>query len=292
MINSMTGFGRCEQTDGERKVIVEIKSVNHRYCDINIKMPKALNFFEPQIRTLVKEYAQRGKIEIYITYEDARQGKSSVKYDKALAGGYLQALRQMQQDFDLTMDIGVSSLSWYPDVLTLEEQSVDEEDIWHFIRPAIEKACQGLADTRAREGQRLRDDLIAKLDDMVTHVDFIEERSPGIVDKYRTDLENKVKELLADSAIDQNRIVQETAIYADKICVDEEIVRLRSHIKAVREALSSEGAVGRKLDFLAQEMNRESNTILSKSPDLAISDHAIDLKTQVEKVREQIQNIE
>ncbi len=292
MINSMTGFGRCEQTDGERKVIVEIKSVNHRYCDINIKMPKALNFFEPQIRTLVKEYAQRGKIEIYITYEDARQGKSSVKYDKALAGGYLQALRQMQQDFDLTMDIGVSSLSRYPDVLTLEEQSVDEEDIWHFIRPAIEKACQGLADTRAREGQRLRDDLIAKLDDMVTHVDFIEERSPGIVDKYRTDLENKVKELLADSAIDQNRIVQETAIYADKICVDEEIVRLRSHIKAVREALSSEGAVGRKLDFLAQEMNRESNTILSKSPDLAISDHAIDLKTQVEKVREQIQNIE
>jgi len=288
----MTGFGRFEIAEKERKVIVEMKSVNHRYCDINIKMPKALNYFEAQIRAVIKKYIQRGKIDVFITYEDSTQGRRSVKYNKSLAGDYMDAFRQMQQDFGLENDVSVISLSRCPEIIMLEEQSIDEDELWHFVGPAVEGACKSLAETRAREGSQLRKDLLEKLDLMLAHVSYIEERSPEIIEAYRKNLEDKIKELLTDKSIDENRIVMETAVYADKICIDEEIVRLKSHVKATRDALLTDDAVGRKLDFIAQEMNREANTILSKSSDLSTSDRAIDLKTEIEKVREQIQNIE
>ena len=292
MLRSMTGFGRCEIADQDRKVIVEMKSVNHRYCDITIKMPKKLGFFEAAIRSLLKKYIQRGKVDVFITYEDYTENRSCLKYNRELAAEYLKALRQMQADFGIEDDIRVSSLSRYPDVLVLEEQPVDEDELWHFLEEAIKRACDGLVETRTREGEQLKQDLIAKLDGMLDTVGYIAERSPEIITEYRARLEDKVRELLGDANIDEGRIARETTIYADKLCVDEEIVRLRSHIESTKATLESGGGVGRKLDFIAQEMNREANTILSKANDLAISNKAIDLKTDIEKVREQIQNIE
>ena len=204
----------------------------------------------------------------------------------------MNALRQLLEYFGIVNDVRGCALSRYPEVLTLEEQAVDEDELWHFLEQAIIKACEGLVETRSREGEQLKKDLIAKLDGMLEYVAYIEERSPQIIADYRARLEEKVRELLGDTNMDEGRIAMETTIYADKLCVDEEIVRLKSHIEATRTTLINGGSVGRKLDFIAQEMNREANTILSKANDLLISNTAIDLKTDIEKVREQIQNIE
>ncbi len=292
MIKSMTGFGRCEVTEGDRKYTVEIKSVNHRYLDVNIKMPKSLNFFESTIRTLLKEYMERGKVDLYITYEDLSEDRFSLKYNEELAGEYLSYLKKMSETFGLDNDIRVSTLSRYPDVLSMEQVEIDEKEIWIGLEKAIRGACEQFVESRIAEGENLKADLCAKLDNMLTYVDFIEERSPIIMKDYRERIENKVKELLGDKQIDESRIATEVVIFADKICVDEEMVRLRSHIKSTKSTLEAGGSIGRKLDFIAQEMNREANTILSKANDLEISDTGINLKTDIEKVREQIQNIE
>jgi uncharacterized protein (TIGR00255 family) len=292
MIKSMTGFGRGEYADAKRKFTVEIKSVNHRYLDVNIKMPKKLNFFESSIRTLLKEYMERGKVDLYITYEDYTEDNFSLKYNEGLAGEYLKYLRRMAETFSLEDDIRVSTLSRYPDVFVMEEQAIDENELWSGLEEAMRQACTQFADSRVKEGERLRADLIGKLDNMLTYVDYIEERSPEIMKDYRARLEEKLKDILEDRQIDESRIAAEVVIYADKVCVDEETVRLRSHIVGAKDALNKGGGIGRKLDFIAQEMNREANTILSKANNLEISDVGINLKTDIEKVREQIQNIE
>lgn len=292
MIKSMTGFGRAEVIEGNRKFTVEMKSVNHRYLDINIKMPKKLSFFESNIRNLLKEYIQRGKVDVFIGYEDYSEDNFSLKYNRELAEEYLMHLREMAEQFGLEDDIKVSTLSKYPEVLTMEEQSVDEKELWAVLEKTLREASEQFVSSRITEGENLRKDLCEKLDDMLSYVDFIEERSPQILGEYRSRLEAKVKELLEDTQIEESRIAAEVTIYADKICVDEETVRLRSHIKGTKNALNEGGSIGRKLDFIAQEMNREANTILSKANDLAISDTGINLKTDIEKVREQIQNIE
>lgn len=292
MIKSMTGFGRCEIVENDRKFTVEMKSVNHRYLDVNIKMPKKLNFFESAIRTELKNYISRGKVDLFITYEDYTENNASIRYNRELAAEYMRYLRQMQEEFGLDDDVRVSTLSRYPDVFTMEEQDIDEEELWKELRKAIQGAAEGFVRTRIEEGEHLRDDLLEKLDGMLKMVDFIEERSPGIVQEYRRKLEEKVKELLGDASVDENRLLTEVTIFADKVCVDEELVRLRSHIETTKATLREGGSIGRKLDFIAQEMNREANTTLSKSTDLEISNCAIELKTEIEKVREQIQNIE
>lgn len=292
MIKSMTGFGRCEVTEGNRKYTVEIKSVNHRFLDVNIKMPKSLNFFDSTIRTLLKEYMERGKVDIYITYEDFSEERFSLKYNEELAGEYLFHLRTMAEKFGLEDDIRVSTLSRYPDVFTMEQLETDEKEIWMGLEKALRGACVQFVESRIAEGEHLKTDLFSKLDNMLVYVDFIEERSPVIMKDYRERLECKVRELLGDRQIDDARIATEVTIFADKICVDEEMVRLRSHIKSTKAALEAGGSIGRKLDFIAQEMNREANTILSKANNLEISDMGINLKTDIEKVREQIQNIE
>ena len=292
MIKSMTGFGRCEITENNRKFTVEMKSVNHRYLDINIKMPKKLNFFESSIRTELKNYISRGKVDLFIAYEDYTENNASIRYNRELAAEYMKYLRQMQEDVGLEDDIRVSTLSRYPDVFTMEEQNVDEEKLWKELQKAIRGAAEGFVQTRIVEGEHLRDDLIEKLDGMLKLVDFIAERSPQIVQEYRQKLEDKVKDLLGDAQVDENRLLTEVTIFADKVCVDEELVRLRSHITTTKATLLEGGSIGRKLDFIAQEMNREANTTLSKSNDLEISNCAIELKTEIEKVREQIQNIE
>ncbi|MCI8358723.1 MAG: YicC family protein [Lachnospiraceae bacterium] len=288
MIKSMTGFGRSEIAEGDRKITVEMKSVNHRYLDVNIKMPKKLNFFETSIRNALKQYIQRGKVDIFITYEDYTESNLCVKYNRELAAEYMKYLEQMSEDFALDNDVRVSALSRYPEVLSMEEQTIDEEELWQMLEKAISKAAEGFVETRIREGEHLREDL----DGMLAHVEYITERSPEIIAQYRQKLEDKVKELLGDVQIDENRLLMEVTIFADKVCVDEELVRLRSHIETTKESLLQGGGIGRKLDFIAQEMNREANTILSKTNDLEISNRAIELKTEIEKVREQIQNIE
>lgn len=291
-IKSMTGFGRCEVTEGARKITVEMKSVNHRYLDISIKIPKKLSFFETAIRGELKNYIQRGKVDIFVTYEDMTESNLCVKYNRELAAEYMKYLWQMSEDFSLDNDVRVSTLSRYPEVLTMEEQTVDEEALWQFLEKAVHGAAEAFVETRTREGENIRDDLLAKLSGMLASVEFIEHRSPQIVKEYKQKLREKVQELLEDTQIDENRLLTEVTIFADKVCVDEELVRLRSHITATRDSLTEGGSIGRKLDFLAQEMNREANTILSKTTDLEISNRAIELKTEIEKIREQIQNIE
>ncbi len=292
MIKSMTGFGRCEVAEGERKITVEMKSVNHRYLDVTIKMPKKLNSFEAAIRGELKNDIQRGKVDVFITYEDFTESNVCVKYNKELAAEYMKYLKQMSEDFMLDNDVRVSVLSRYPEVLTMEEQTIDEEELWQLLDKAIKGAVEEFVAARIREGENLKNDLIEKLDGMLSHVDFITKRSPQIITEYRQKLSDKVKELLEDNAVDENRLLMEVTLFADKVCVDEELVRLRSHIETTKDSLIQGGSVGRKLDFIAQEMNREANTILSKTNDLEISNHAIELKTEIEKVREQIQNIE
>lgn len=292
MIKSMTGFGRSEVVEGSRKFTVEIKSVNHRYMDVNIKMPKKLNFFESSIRNELKNYMQRGKVDLFISYEDCSENTGYVKYNKEIASEYLKYLRQIADDFGLDNDIRVSTLSRYPDVFSMEEQQEDEDEIWKELDKALKQACQGFVETRINEGENLKNDLMRKLDGMFSHVQFITQRSPQIIADYKQKLSEKVKDLLQDAQVDDNRLLMEVTIFADKVCVDEELVRLTSHIEATKAALLEGGSIGRKLDFIAQEMNREANTILSKTNDLEISNIAIELKTEIEKVREQIQNIE
>ncbi len=289
MMKSMTGFGRCELAEGNHKVTVEIKSVNHRYLDLTVKMPKKLNFFENNI---LKNYIQRGKVDVYVTYENCSENQIILKYNQGLAAEYVRYIRQMAEEFSLPCGLSAKGLAEYPEVLTMEAQAEDEEELWKLLEQAVAGAAAKFVEARAREGEQLRQDLLGKLEMMAGYVEQIEKRSPEIWEEYRQKLTDKVKELLADAQIDDSRIAMETTVFADRICTDEETVRLKSHISSTRETILEGGSVGRKLDFIAQEMNREANTILSKANDLAVSDIAINLKTDIEKVREQIQNIE
>lgn len=292
MLKSMTGFGRCENITDEYRISVEMKAVNHRYLDLSIKMPKKFNYFEASIRTLLKKYIQRGKVDLFINYEDYTQGNMCLKYNRALAAEYMDYFNKMAEEFSIQNDVKVSTLAKFPEVFSMEQAPDDEEHLWGILSAALEDAAVRFVQSREVEGEHLKNDLLGKLDYMTGLVDYIEGRSPQILTEYRAKLEAKVQELLNGTAMDEGRIAAEVTIYADKICVDEETVRLRSHIENTRKDLLSGGSVGRKLDFIAQEMNREANTILSKSSDLSISDKAIALKTEIEKVREQIQNIE
>ena len=293
MIRSMTGFGHGEvSNDKNQKVTVEMKSVNHRYCDISLKLPKKLAMFEANIRNIMKEYASRGKIDIYVSYEDLSETAVSLHYNQAMAEEYMQVFKKMQKDFNIETKITAEALAKYPEVVTIEEVQQDEEVWWELLEAALRQAAEKFVETRTIEGANLKRDLLGKLDQMAADVTFIEERSPQIIAEYRSKLEEKVKEFLEDSTIEENRIAAEVTLYADKIAVDEEIVRLQSHISSMTDVLESDESIGRKLDFMAQEMNREANTILSKSSDVDLADHAIELKTYVENVREQIQNIE
>lgn len=292
MIKSMTGFGRSEVSNQDRKITVEMKSVNHRYCDISIKLPKKLSFFEAAIRNLLKKYIGRGKVDVYITYEDYTESNVCVKYNAKLAKEYYDNLNKISEEFGIENDIRSSVLSRYPEVFTLEEQAVDEDKLWEMVEEAVKNAAEVFVETRITEGENLKADLILKLNGMLQIVNFIEERYPQIVTDYRNKLLAKVTEILQDTKVDESILLTEVTVYADKICVDEETVRLKSHINNMINTLNDCDNIGRKLDFIAQEMNREANTILSKVSDIEVTNKAIDLKTEIEKVREQIQNIE
>ena len=292
MIRSMTGFGRSEIATKEQKVTIEIKAVNHRYCDFNIKLPKKLSFFETTVRNQLKDYIQRGRIDIFITYEEYGDSAVCVTYNKGIASEYMTYFSEIQKEFQIPNDVTVSSLARFPEVFTVEEKKVDDEQLERLLERALQEAATKFVESRVLEGERLKEDLVAKLDEMLVQVAFIEERYPALLKEYQEKLEDKIHELLEGITVDDTRIATEVAIYADKICVDEETVRLRSHIENTKTTLLEGGCVVRKLDFIAQEMNREANTILSKANSLDITNAAITLKTEIEKVREQIQNIE
>ncbi len=267
MIKSMTGFGRSEVSNEERKISVEIKAVNHRYCDISIKLPKKLSFFDVGIRNILKKYIGRGKVDVFISYEDYTENNICVKYNPDLAKEYYDNLKKISEEFGIENDVRTSVLSRYPEVFTLEEQTLDDGKLWELVEEAVIKAAEEFVETRITEGENLKKDLISKLNGMSILVDFIEERYPQIVNEYRSKLLAKVTELLQDTKVDESILLTEVTVYADKICVDEETVRLKSHINNMINTLEDSDNVGRKLDFIAQEMNREANTILSKISD-------------------------
>lgn len=292
MIKSMTGFGHSERESRDYKISAEIKSVNHRYCDLNIKLPKKFNAYENDIRNIVKKYAARGKIDVYISYENYSEARTIVKYNSGVAKGYMDAIIKASEEFSIEPSITSSLLVRFPDVISLEDEEIDSDEIFKALAYVVEEACKNFLESREREGSHLYKDINDKLDYINGIVEEIEKRSPEIIKEYRTKIENKVAELLGDTKIDESVLATEITIFADKVCVDEETVRLHSHINSMRETLSKDEPIGRKLDFISQELNRESNTILSKANDVEVSSKAIDLKTEIEKIREQIQNIE
>lgn len=292
MVSSMTGFGRSEFQDDISKFTVEIKSVNHKYFDLGIKMPRRFNLFESSIRNLLKSYASRGKIDVYINYEDLSEGRKSLKYNSALAAEYFRYYRQIGEELGITDDIRATVIARCPEVLELEEQEMDEEQLWNRLSPVLEKAFAAFKESRIKEGEALKSNILEKLDDMQRITDYIEDYLPQIIQEYREKLETRVKEFLENGSIDDSRIAAEVTIYADKTAIDEELVRLKTHIVNMRDILQKGGEVGRNLDFIAQEMNRESNTILSKSSNINVTNSGIELKTCIEKIREQVQNIE
>ncbi len=292
MLKSMTGFGRSESANEERKITVEIKAVNHRYLDLNIRLPKKLGLFEATIRNVLKQYISRGKVDVFISYEDYTQSNVCVKYNDSIAREYMNYLHQMSNEFSLVQDMTVSKLARFPEVLTLEEQSVDEGELWNFIEASVIEAAKHFVKSRETEGAHLQNDIVCKLDSILSGIDVVEARGPEILKAYRQKIYDKVEELLQGTTVDESVLATEITIFADKICIDEESVRLRSHINTMKDTLKSGDNIGRKLDFIAQEMNREANTMLSKANDIEISNVAIDIKTEIEKIREQIQNIE
>ena len=292
MITSMTGFGRCEAHRDGRKITVEIKSVNHRFLDMNIKMPRRYNRFDSEIRKTLKNYMVRGKVDVSIQVVDEALAAEGLKFNKPLAEAYLHYLNQMEDELGVTNDITASRLASFPDIFMHDEPEEDEEELLAQIKEAVSGAGESFKAERIREGEALKKDLLEKLEELRANVQLVKERYPQIIEEYKNRLLEKLAEVKADTTIDDSRLAAELVIYSDKLCTDEETVRLENHIDAVKKTLEGDGEVGRRLDFLAQEMNREANTILSKANDLRTSEIGVELKTCIEKIREQIQNLE
>lgn len=292
MIKSMTGYGKSEQTIDSLNVTVEIKSVNHRYFEFSARVPREYGFLEEKLKKYCNSLITRGKVECYVSVEDLEECEMEVNVNETLAAGYVKALKELSERFGLKDDISAVTLSRYPDVITLHKASEDEERIWNAVKTVAETAVSKFIEMRETEGSKLRGDILSRADYIIECVEFIEGRSPETVREYNEKLKQRMKELLGDAAVDEQRLLNEAAIYADKIAVDEETVRLRSHISQLREFMNSSEAIGRKLDFLVQEINREANTIGSKAQDVDIAKKVIAIKAEVEKIREQVQNIE
>ena len=299
MIYSMTGFGRSEYSDEARRVIIEIKSVNHRYCDVNIKLPRSISRFEPELRKRLKNYVERGKVDVFITYTSLKSSGYLVKYDKEILQQYMDHFKAIEKDFGLEEEYKPTVVARFPDVFTVEENFYVEDEEYQIIEKVLDEAGAQFQESRAKEGANLTKDLLDKMDELEELTCKVEKLAPKIIEEYQAKLTEKVANLLDTANIDENRIVQEVTIYADRVAVDEELVRLHSHIKAVRDMLSQtdkqsgdSNSIGRRLDFIVQEMNREANTTLSKSDTLAVTDIGINMKTCIEKVREQVQNLE
>lgn len=294
MIKSMTGYGRGEYIEGDRQAIVEISSVNNRYLDTNIRMPRSIAYFEEDIRKYVQKHVARGKLDIYITYSSQDEDDVSISVNESLCKKYVSTLREVQDKYDLIDDITTMNITSLPDVLLIEKDQTDKDKIWEIVSKALEEAVSSLNNMRGSEGRMLKADLILKTQNIFTIIDDINERCPLIVDRYKQKLYKKILEALdsLEVEVEESRILTEVAIFSDRTSIDEELTRLRSHITQLNGILNEGGVVGRKLDFLLQEINRESNTIGSKASDELTTKYVIELKSEIEKIREQVQNIE
>lgn len=292
MIKSMTGFGRAQETVDGMTVTVELKSVNHRYFEFSAKVPRTYGFLEEKLKTFLNARISRGKTECYVSIENLEESDMEVIVNPSLAKGYVEALRTLSDTFGLKEDFSAISIAKFPDVLTLRKAPADEEKIRNAVQTVAEKAVACFVAMRATEGEKLRADILSKADTILEHVSFVESRSPQTVREYNEKLRQRMEELLENTQIDEQRLLTEAAIFADKVAVDEETVRLRSHISQLREFMDADEPIGRKLDFLVQEINREANTIGSKAQDVEIAKRVIAIKAEVEKIREQVQNIE
>ena len=292
MIKSMTGFGRAQETVDGMTVTVELKSVNHRYFEFTAKVPRTYGFLEEKLKSFLNARVSRGKMECYVSIENLEESDMEVVVNPSLAKGYVDALRTLSETFGLKEDYSAISIAKFPDVLTLRKAPADEEKIWNAVQKVTELAVERFVTMRETEGEKLRADILSKADTILEHVAFVESRSPQTVREYHEKLRQRMEELLENTQVDEQRLLTESAIFADKVAVDEETVRLRSHISQLREFLNADEPIGRKLDFLVQEMNRESNTIGSKAQDVEIAKRVIAIKAEVEKIREQVQNIE
>ena len=291
-MKSMTGFGRGEFSSDSLKFTVEMKSVNHRYLDANIRIPKEYAYLDTSIRSELKRYLGRGKVDVFVTYEILGEAEYDLQFNEHLAQEYVDAYARMAERFHLTNDLTAARLGAQPEIFRLRQDSMDEDEVWNVLKQAVDQALEMLLEARTREGENLKSDLVEKLSQMNTLVDAIADRYPEIISAYELRLKEKIATLLEDNQIDESRLAAEVVLFADKLATDEETVRLRSHIDTMKKELEKGNDIGRKLDFIAQEMNREANTILSKANDLETSNIAIDLKTMIEKIREQVQNIE
>ena len=292
MVRSMTGFGRAQDVIDTMSITVEIKSVNHRYFEFNSRVPRVYGFLDEKLKNYIQTRVARGKVECFVQIEELESENCVVSVNHSLAAGYIAALREIAERYDLKNDISATSVSRYPDIFVVHKQEEDEDRIWEAVKKVTGEAVDSFVAMREREGEKLKNDLLSRSETILEYVSFIEERSPQTVKEYNEKLVKRMEELLADAQVDEQRLLTEAAIFADKIAVDEETVRLRSHISQLHEFMEYKEAVGRKLDFLIQEMNREANTIGSKAQDVEIARKVIAIKAEIEKIREQAQNIE
>ena len=292
MIRSMTGFGRAQGVVGTMNISVEIKSVNHRYFEFSSRTPRIYGFLDEKLKSYIQGFISRGKTECYVSIENLEDENVTVQVNHTLANGYLNALKEIAERYGIENDITVTSLAKYYDVFSIHKEEADEEIIWEAVKSVTDKALASFISMREKEGEKLKDDILSRCDLILENVEFIEKRSPETVQEYNAKLLERMKTVLEDVHVDEQRLLTEAAIYADKIAVAEETVRLRSHIDQMHEFMNSDVAIGRKMDFLIQEFNREANTIGSKAQDVAIAKKVIDIKAEIEKIREQVQNVE
>lgn len=293
MAISMTGFGRGEYKDDNYQFLVECKTINHKYADINIRLPRKLSFLEDKARILVKDYIKRGRVDLYIKLDLLGSEDVNLKFDEELATQYVSILKQIKDKFDLVDDISVMNIAKFPDVIKTEEKEDDEDKLWLMLKVALENALLKLKEMRSEEGKKLAEDIQNRCDLLKNYIEDIEKYSYNVVIDYKEKLKDRISDMLEDpSIIDESRLAQEVAIYADKSSITEEIVRFKSHIEQLKNTVVKNESIGRKIDFLIQEMNRETNTIGSKSSDLNITNLVVEIKSELEKIREQIQNIE
>lgn len=292
MVRSMTGYGRSQQQLGGYDILLEIRSVNHRYFEFSCKTPRMYGYLEDRLKAFVQERVSRGKIQVNLYLQRLDGGDEVIAVNRAVAQGYLQALREVRAELDVDDDIALSDIARLPDVFAVRRAQEDPEAVWSLVAQVAEAAVDEFLAMRAAEGERMKDDILARAQAVLGYVAKIEAAAPQTVSAYRDRLYVKLQELLGDRQIDEGRLLTEAALFADKVATDEETVRLRSHVASLEEILAGGEAVGRKLDFLVQEFNREANTIGSKCSDVAISKLVVEMKSEIEKMREQVQNIE
>lgn len=292
MVMSMTGFGRCETEVNGRQITIEMKSVNHRYFEFSCRTTRGYSFLEDKLKKYVAQKVSRGKVDMFVSITEPEDSEVQVSINKPLASGYVNAIHSLATEYDIPDDLSVSVLSRYSDIFQIHKEEQDEEQIFADVKVALDSALESFLAMRAAEGEKLKEDVLSRVDTIMSIVSQIEERSPITVEEYRQKLTKRISDMLENSDIDEQRILTEAAIFADKVAVDEETVRLRSHFEQMKTFFESGVPIGRKLDFIVQEMNREANTIGSKVTDSVLAHKVVDIKSEIEKIREQIQNIE